>query len=70
MVERKWRRIRDSNPRYALKAHTRFPIVPLQPARAILRVDDAKKASKSSRLAVPRICEYIKYFQRMLINIS
>lgn len=39
MVERKWRRIRDSNPRYALKAHTRFPIVPLQPARAILRID-------------------------------
>ena len=33
----KWRRERDSNPRYRFWQHTRFPVVLLQPARTSLR---------------------------------
>ena len=33
-----WRRERDSNPRYAFWAYTRFPVVLLQPARTSLRI--------------------------------
>ncbi len=37
-IQKKWRREWDSNPRFRGYRNTRFPVVPLRPTRASLRI--------------------------------